>query len=188
MRLSHDPHPFRLVHALKEPSTSAPIAECLYAMAATNPAAQMGIIDQFLDLGVGLVNILRITGKSRPAERADAAAEQRADIGGHEAGEVERPRHALIQGDLADVVAVIDHGRAGRLKIKHGLDMAGDGGGGGGRDGAGIGLATVLPFRHRPAGRQIAVHQIVGAGLIRNEVGLQPALDKFRQNVRRITQ
>ena len=43
------PFVFRLVHALKDPSTSAPIAECLYAMAATNPAEQMGIIDHVKD-------------------------------------------------------------------------------------------------------------------------------------------
>src|SRR5689334_20601058 len=38
---------------------------------------------EFLDALVGLVNVFRIAGKCGPAEGADAAAEQRADIGGH---------------------------------------------------------------------------------------------------------
>jgi hypothetical protein len=39
--------------------------------------------------GVGLVDILRIAGERRPAERTDPPAEERADIGGHEAREGE---------------------------------------------------------------------------------------------------
>ena len=51
---------------------------------------------QLLHLGVGLVDVLRIARQRRPAERPDAAAEQRADIGRHEAGEVEGVVHALV--------------------------------------------------------------------------------------------
>ena len=55
------------------------------------PVVQMRIVgDQFLDALVGLVDVFRIAGQGRPAERADAAAEQRADIGGHEAREMRR--------------------------------------------------------------------------------------------------
>jgi hypothetical protein len=43
------PFIFRLVPSLKEPGTSAAIAECLYAMAVTNPSAQMGVIDHVKD-------------------------------------------------------------------------------------------------------------------------------------------
>ena len=42
---------------------------------------------QFAYLGVGPVDILGIAGQRRPAERTDAAEEQRADIGRHETGE-----------------------------------------------------------------------------------------------------
>ena len=43
------PFIFRIVHSLKEPLLSPSIAECLYAMAVTNPSAQMGIIDHVKD-------------------------------------------------------------------------------------------------------------------------------------------
>ena len=43
------PFVFRLVPSLKEPSTSAAVAECLHAMAVTNPSAQMGVIDHVKD-------------------------------------------------------------------------------------------------------------------------------------------
>ena len=44
---------------------------------------------QLLHLRVGLENIFRVAGKRGPAERPDAAAEQRADISRNEAGEIE---------------------------------------------------------------------------------------------------
>ena len=50
--------------------------------------------------------------RARPAERPDAAAEQRADIGGHKARKIERVGHAFVLRHLADVVAVIDGGNA----------------------------------------------------------------------------
>ncbi len=54
------------------------------------PVVEVRVVgDQLLHLGVGLVDVLGIARERRPAERADAAAEQRADIGGHEAGKVE---------------------------------------------------------------------------------------------------
>jgi hypothetical protein len=61
-------------------------------------------------------DVLRIARQRRPAERADAAAEQRADIGRHEAGEIEGVGDALVLGHLADVVAVVDRGHAAAWK------------------------------------------------------------------------
>ena len=60
------------------------------------PVVQMRVVgQQFLHLGVGLVDVFRIARQRGPAERPDAAAEQRADIGRHEAREVERVRARL---------------------------------------------------------------------------------------------
>ena len=51
------------------------------------PAVQVRIVrDEFLHLGVGLVDVFRIAGQGGPAEGTDAAAEERADIGRHETG------------------------------------------------------------------------------------------------------
>ena len=43
------PFCFRLVHSLKDPATSAAIAECLYAIAVNNPSAEMGMVDEVKD-------------------------------------------------------------------------------------------------------------------------------------------
>ncbi len=60
------------------------------------PVVQMRVVGhQLLHLGVGLVDVLGIARQRRPAERPDAAAEQRPDVGGHEAGKVEGVAHAL---------------------------------------------------------------------------------------------
>src|SRR3546814_18334818 len=54
------------------------------------PVVQVLVVgDQFLDLGVGLVDVLGVAAERDPAERADAAAEQRAHVGRDEAGKVE---------------------------------------------------------------------------------------------------
>ena len=54
------------------------------------PAVQVFVIrDQLFHHGVGFVDVLRIAGQRRPAERPDTAAEQRTDVGRHEAREVE---------------------------------------------------------------------------------------------------
>ena len=98
--------------------------EC-YALARhVEPVVQVLIVgDQFLDLGVCPVDILRVTGQRAPAERADALAEQRPDIGGHEAGKGEGVFKTLVLGHLADIVAVIERRHAGIPEIDHGRDM-----------------------------------------------------------------
>src|SRR4051794_9047827 len=59
-----------------------------------------------LHLGVGPINVLRVAGERAPAEGADTAAEERADIGRNEAREIESVGDAHLLGELADVVAV----------------------------------------------------------------------------------
>src|ERR1700688_1834557 len=74
------------------------------------PVMQMRIVrDQLFDLGVGLVNVFGISGQRNPAERSDAAAEQRADVCRHEAGEIEGLGDARIERDLPDVVAIVEY-------------------------------------------------------------------------------
>ena len=90
------------------------------------PAVQGGIVgDQFFYFGIGFVDVFGVARQSYPAERADAAAEQRADVGGHEAGEIESVGHAFFFRHLADVVAVIEGGHAHCLEIEHGLYVYG---------------------------------------------------------------
>ncbi len=90
------------------------------------PAVHVRVVrEQFLDLGVGLVDVFGVTGQRDPAERPPALAEQRADVRRHEAGEIEGVLHALVERDLADVVAVVDGRDAHRLEVEHGLHVHG---------------------------------------------------------------
>ena len=59
--------------------------------------------------------VVGIAGEHRPAERALALAEERPDVGGHEAGEVEGVLDAGLLRLGADVVAVVEGDRALRL-------------------------------------------------------------------------
>ena len=91
------------------------------------PAMQMGVVgQQFLHLGVGAKMSSGSPEKRDPAKRPDAFAKQRADIGRHEAGEGKGVGHALVLGYLADVVAVVEDGRAAGLHFEHRCDMHGD--------------------------------------------------------------
>jgi hypothetical protein len=74
---------------------------------------------QFLDLGVGRVDVVGIARERDPAKRSDAATEERPDVGRHESRKRERVAHAFVEGDLADVVAVVDRRNALRVKGEH---------------------------------------------------------------------
>ena len=88
------------------------------------PVVQMRVARrQLAHLGVGAVDVLGIAGQRDPAERADAAAEQRADIGRHEAGKGEGVLEAFLARHLADVVAVVERRHAGVPEGDHRLDM-----------------------------------------------------------------
>src|SRR5215470_15484231 len=72
------------------------------------PGMEMAVAgEQLLHLGIGAVDVLGIARERAPAEGADAAAEERADIGGNEAREIEGVLDAHLLGELADVIAVV---------------------------------------------------------------------------------
>ena len=148
------------------------------------PVVQVGIVrDQFFDFGVGLVDVLRVAGQRRPTERADATAEQWADVSRYETWEVERVFHALFLGHLADVVAVVEGRDALLLEFEHGFDVDGHRLLGGLDHGGRLGLGASAVFVPGPAGRQVAVEWVVGAGLVGDHVRAHAALDQFRQDL-----
>ncbi|MNT02225.1 hypothetical protein D3C72_1367140 [compost metagenome] len=153
------------------------------------PAVQAGVVrEEFLHRRIRLADVLGITRQGGPAERADPAAEQRADIGGDEAGEVEGVLHASVKGDLTDVVAIVDGGDTHGVEVEHGLNVHGHRLARGGLDGGGVADALLFPFGDGPAGGQIAVDGVVGAGLIGHQIRAHAALDHLRQKVSRIAQ
>ena len=91
------------------------------------PAVQMRVVgEELLHLAVGRVDVLRVARQRDPAERPLALAEQRPDVRRHEAREGERVGHALVERDLADVVAVVERRHALRVEGEHRLDVRDD--------------------------------------------------------------
>ena len=178
--------------ALAEPDPADPRGEALEGdplARHVEPAVEMGIVgDQFLHALVGLVDVLGIAAQRDPAERADTATEEWADIGRDETGEVERVGDAGVERFLADVVAIIEGGHAHFLEGEHRFDMDGHRLARGGDDGLRVFLAHLLPFGDGPAGGAVTVGGIVGAGLVGHRIGTNAECDHFRKHVRRIAE
>src|SRR3546814_12063861 len=100
-----------------------------------------------------------------PAERADAAAEQRAHVGGDEAGEVAGVLAAFVEGHLADVVAVVEGGDALLFERVLRLDVHAHGLLGGVPDFLGMLLLFCDPWLAGPADRQVAMRGVWGAAI-----------------------
>jgi len=88
------------------------------------PIVQMRIVgQQLLHFRVGAIDVFRIARQRAPAERSDAAAKQRADIGRHEAWKIEGVRDAVFLRHLADIVPVIDRRHAHAVEGEHRAHM-----------------------------------------------------------------
>ena len=144
------------------------------------------IRDDLLHFGVGLVDVLRVTGQGNPAERSDAAAEQRTDIGRDEAGEVEGVTHAHLFRHLANVVAVVKGRNAHLAEGQHRGDVFRHGAFRGKHRAFRVGLRFLLIVFPRPAFWQVAVQRVMGAGLVGDQIRAHAAGNEFRKNVRRV--
>ena len=178
--------------ALAEPDPADPCRQALEADAGARhvePAVQVRVVgDQFPHPGIRAVDVLRIAAQRRPAEGADAAAEQRADIGGHEAWEAEGAGQPFLLRHLPDVVAVIHHLRTTRLEVQHRLDMRDHAALRRRGDGGRVAFPLRSPLRQRPAGREVAVRRVMRAGLVGDDVGDDAAADQLREDLRRVAQ
>ena len=149
------------------------------------PVVQMRVVrQQLLHLRVGAVDVLRIAGERGPAERADAAAEQRADVGRHEAGESEGVGDALVLRHLPDVVAVVEGRHAAPVRTPASPARA--------RPSSAWRPARppwdrcsrrACPFGERPARGQIAVDRVVRRGLVGDRVRPHAAAHELRQHL-----
>ena len=109
-------------------------SRCARAAPGTRPAPGAALIhlcsrcvvrEQVEHGPVGGVDVLRVARQRGPPERPLALREQRPDVGGHEAGERERPREAAAARLVADGVAVVEDLGAGVLEPDHRLDVPG---------------------------------------------------------------
>ena len=142
------------------------------------PPVQPGVLGkQLLHFCVGLADVFGVTAQRHPAERPHTPAKQRAHVGGHKAGVVKGIGHPKVFGHLAQVVAVVHRGDAHGMKVQHGLHLHGAGftsGLGEGRVLGGV-FARLQPALHGPAGRQVAIDQVVGGGLVGDDIGADGA-------------
>src|SRR3546814_13795443 len=125
---------------------------------------------QRFDGGVGLVDILRVSGQRDPAERSDTPAEERTDIGGGEAGEGKRVLNTFFLGNLADISPIVEHWNIHAPPVEMGRY--------GGRYRrprghlARLGIAgpPVLALREGPDGRKVAGQDSMRGGPVGHEI------------------
>ena len=151
------------------------------------PSGQAGIFGEELHQGgIGLQDVIRIARQGGPAEGALALAEEGADEGRHEAGEVEGIGHPGFMRLLADVVAVVEDDRSRLLEGEHGSHVIGHR-----RHGAAdvlvrVALAERVGFCQADASRHVPAQRIVGGGLVGDEIGVPAAADELRLDVGRV--
>ena len=151
------------------------------------PLMQVGVVGKkLLHLGIGAVDILGIARQRTPAERPHTPTEQRPDIRGHEAGEGKGVFQTLLKRHLPDVVAIVERGNTGVPEIHHRLHMHLHAGARGFLHRLRVGLLLGTPFGHAPTLRQIAMHRIMRAGLVGDDIGLHAAPHQFGENIRRV--
>ena len=148
-----------------------------------DPAVQALVVGELFQGGaVGGGDIGRVTRESHPPERAPAFAELRADVGGQEARIVEGPVVSAKLGLGAQTVAIVEHFGTGVHEPDHGLDVV--------HDRSPRPLDEHVWFlAPQPVGRLQrhiggdVCHRVVGAGLIGDDVGVEPVGEQPGQNL-----
>ena len=149
-----------------------------------DPVADDAVVgEQLQHLVVDLADVLRVAAERHPAERSDGPGEQRPQIGLGEDRDVEGVGDAAVAGVGADQVAVVEHLGAGRLELQHGGDVDGDGGAAFGHQAGRVGLAHGARLGKRAGVGHVAVDEVVGGGLVGDDVGDDAAPDYLRVDV-----
>ena len=145
-----------------------------------DPACERRVAgEQLEDRAIGPQDVVRVAGERGPPERAAALAELGPDEGRHEARVVERVVDAGVLRHRAQVVAVVEHDRAGSLELEHRPDVGGHRGGRAADVLVGLVLAQRGGIVERDLRRHVADERVVGGRLVRDDVeplaGLRPA-------------
>ena len=118
-----------LTLAVPEPADTSRQAFVFDALCGgVEPVVQVLVLgEELLQRCVGDGDVFGITRERGPAERAEALAEERANVGRHEAGKLEGAVVAALARFVADRVAVVEHLGARILKLDHCLHVCGHG-------------------------------------------------------------
>ena len=146
------------------------------------------IRNKLFNFGVGFINIFRVARQRCPAKWTNPLTEQRANVRWHKTRKIKRIGDAFFQCHLANIVAVIQRGRACRLKAEHGLNLFRHGLFGGFHHAGFIGFAFGYALLHGPADRQIAIKGIMGTGLVGHHVRNNIARQHFREYLSGVAQ
>src|SRR6266516_6148939 len=138
------------------------------------------------DGAVGAVDILGLAAQRDPAEWALPLGEERPDVGGHEARNVEGIADTRLERETAQVVAVIEGLGAQALETEHGRDVLADRVLDHLEVFLRIAVAQVGGLVDGERRRDIAAQRIVGRRLVGDDVGLQAAAQEFRVDLRGI--
>ena len=150
---------------------------------AADPLVQAVVVGEQVEHGlVGDGDVLGVTREGGPAERALALAEQRPDVGRHEAGELERPLVAALTGLVTDRVAVVEDLGAGVLELDHRLDLLGHRGPGAIGELLGLLLGELGPLLQRHTLGQVG-QRVVGAGLVGDDVDRHAAAQQLGEDL-----
>lgn len=153
-----------------------------------DPAGQRLVLREEVEDGaVGAVDVAWVAGQRRPAEGAPALAEQRADVGGDEAGEGEGPLVARELRLAADGVAVVEDLGARVLEADHRLDVPGHRLAGALGEFGGLGGGVVGHVGEVDAQREVR-QRVVGRRLVGDDVDGRLEGQQLRHQLRRIAE
>ena len=144
-----------------------------------DPPAQVLVVREQLEHeGVRARDVLRIAGERDPPERTFPLAEQRADVLGDEAGNLERVLDAGVERDGAEVVAVVEGDGAPPLEREHGAHVTHRGRRAARHVLIGIALAQRRGIGHRQPIGDVAAQHVVRARLVGERVHLHAAREQ----------
>src|SRR5271166_1189430 len=171
--------------AVAEPADARGESLKLDALAGeVDPAAEDAVVREHLqDQIVGGVDVGGIAGERRPAKRAAAFAEERPNVGGHEAREIVGVLHAMLKSEGANVVPVVEGDGAHLLELEHAFNVAGHGVERLLDIGLGIALAQLESGFERHAARYVAVERVVRGSLVGENVGHDAAVGQLGDDV-----
>ena len=147
-----------------------------------DPAVEGLVVGELLEHGpVGGGDVGGVAGQGHPAERPLALAEQRADVGGQEAGVVEGPVEAAELGLGAQAVAVVEDLGAPVEEADHGLAVGGHRLPGPAGQLARVGAGHLGGGLGGQVGGDVA-ERVVGAGLVGDDVGGEVEVEQLGQD------